>query len=113
MPNLEAWGIIVVIKDRDFLGGILEHAAVMRLISERCDKLVPIFSPCFFSSKYNNFLATFVQSRGLEERTRKLIPLIYEQCDIPSNLDVHHKLAYNPTKKSHAHFWSKLAKSLS
>ena len=102
MPNLEAWGIIVVIKDRDFLGGILEHAAVMRLISERCDKL--IFSPCFFSSEYCNFLATFAQNQGLKERTRKLIPSVYEQCDIPSNLAVHYKLA----TQSHSHICTQI-----
>ena len=49
VPNLEAQGLSVVVKDRDLLGGSFEQAAVLRLVSERCSKLVTVFSPSFFS----------------------------------------------------------------
>ena len=92
VPNLEAQGLSVVVKDRDLLGGSFEQAAVMRLVSERCNKLVTVFSPSFFRSRYNYLLATFAQSQGTRGAP-KLIPLVYEQGDIPGNLDMCHKLA--------------------
>jgi len=114
VPNLEAQGLRVIIKDRDLLGGSFEHAAVMQLIKDRCRKLIPVFSKDFFNSDMNSFLATFAQHCGLEERKRKLVPLVFqdERCDIPTNLSLYHKLPYNPTSHQHKWFWSKLVKSL-
>ena len=47
--------------DRDLLGGLFEHTAVMKLISERCTKLMPFFTPTFFHSAHNQFLVDFAQ----------------------------------------------------
>ena len=60
-------------KDRDLLGGTFEHSAVMRLISERCSKLVPVFSQGFFTSEYNTFLATFAQTVSLDTGMKKVV----------------------------------------
>ena len=59
LPNLEAQGLRVILKDRDLLGGTFEHAAVMQLIKDRCRKLLTIFSKDFFNSDMKSFLATF------------------------------------------------------
>ena len=112
VPNLEAQGLRVILKDRDLLGGTFEHAAVMQLIKDRCRKLLPIFSKDFFNSDMNSFLATFAQHCGLEEGLRKLVPLVYERCDIPGNLSLYHKLPYDPTNHKHKWFWEKLVKTL-
>ena len=112
VPNLEAQGLRVILKDRDLLGGTFEHAAVMQLIKDRCRKLIPVFSKDFFNSDMNNFLATFAQHCGLEEGMRKLVPLIFERCDIPGNLSLYHKLPYDPTNHKHKWFWEKLVKTL-
>ena len=112
LPNLEAQGLRVILKDRDLLGGTFEHAAVMQLIKDRCRKLLPIFSKDFFNSDMNSFLATFAQHCGLEEGLRKLVPLVYERCDIPGNLSLYHKLPYDPTNHKHKWFWEKLVKTL-
>jgi len=112
VPNLEAQGLRVILKDRDLLGGTFEHAAVMQLIKDRCRKLIPVFSKDFFNSDMNSFLATFAQHCGLEEGMRKLVPLVFERCDIPGNLSLYHKLPYDPTNHKHKWFWGKLVKTL-
>jgi myeloid differentiation primary response protein MyD88 len=85
VKRLEKQGLKVCIKDRDLLGGAFEHEAVMKLIAERCSKLVPIFSPSFFSSENNKFLTSFAQHVSIEKCTRTLIPILYKTCDIPPN----------------------------
>jgi len=111
--NLEAQGLKIIVKDRDLLGGTFEHAAVMQLISTRCKKLVPIFSPSFFSSEYNTFLANFAQHLSLEtpgKITSKIIPIVGDQrCQIPSNLGMYCKLKYDPNSTLF-NFWERLVK---
>jgi len=114
--NLEAQGLKIIVKDRDLLGGTFEHAAVMQLISTRCKKLVPIFTPSFFSSEYNTFLANFAQHLSLENNPRKvtskIIPIVGDQrCQIPSNLGMYCKLKYDPNNTLF-NFWERLVSSI-
>jgi len=115
VTNLEAQGLKIVIKDRDLLGGTFEHAAVMELISSRCTKLLPVFTPSFFSSEYNKFLANFAQHFSLENPgkiTSKIIPIVNDQrCDIPANLSMYHKLRYDPNNTMF-NFWEKLVRTI-
>ena len=105
----------IIVKDRDLLGGTFEHAAVMQLISSRCTKLVPIFSPSFFSSEYNTFLANFAQHLSLENPGKinsKIIPIVGDKrCQIPSNLGMYCKLKYEPNNTLF-NFWERLVKIL-
>ena len=113
VPNLEAQGLQVLVRDRDLLGGAFEHQAMLRLISERCSKLVPVFSQGFFDHDgQNSFLTTFAQHCGLEEGRKKLVPLVVGQTAIPSNLSMYHKLPYDPTNSKHKWFWEKLVKTI-
>ncbi len=65
----------------------------MKLISERCAKLVPIFSPDFFRSESNNFFTLFAQHISITEGERKkIIPIVYRDCTIPPNIGIYHKL---------------------
>eukprot|EP00092_Neocalanus_flemingeri_P018716 GFUD01020271.1.p1 GENE.GFUD01020271.1~~GFUD01020271.1.p1 ORF type:complete len:408 (+),score=109.12 GFUD01020271.1:421-1644(+) len=115
VTNLEAQGLKILIKDRDLLGGTFEHAAVMKLISSRCTKLVPLFSPSFFSSEYNTFLANFAQHLHLENPGKikaKIIPIVSDQrCDIPANLGMYSKLKYDPNSTLF-NFWERLVKHI-
>jgi len=115
VKNLEAQGLKIIVKDRDLLGGTFEHAAVMQLISSRCTKLVPIFSPSFFSSEYNTFLANFAQHLSLENPGKinsKIIPIVGDKrCQIPSNLGMYCKLKYEPNNTLF-NFWERLVKIL-
>jgi len=113
--NLEAQGLKIVIKDRDLLGGTFEHAAVMQLISSRCNKLLPFFSPSFFRSEYNTFLANFAQHLSLENPGKinsKIIPIVsQERCTIPANLGMYSKLKYEPNNTLF-NFWERLIKNI-
>jgi len=115
VQQLEAQGLRILIKERDLLGGTFEHAAVMKLVSSRCNKLVPFFSKSFFSSVYNKFLVDFAQHHNLEANQRiggKIIPIVGEQrCEIPANLSIYSKLRYDPNSKVF-NFWEKLAKTI-
>jgi hypothetical protein len=64
----------------------------MKLISERCAKLVPIFSPNFFRSESNTFFTLFAQHIGITDGERKIIPIVYRDCTIPPNIGIYHKL---------------------
>jgi len=115
VTNLEAQGLKILLKDRDLLGGTFEHAAVMKLISSRCTKLVPLFSTSFFSSEYNTFLANFAQHLSLEnpgKMTAKIIPIVSDQrCDIPANLAMYSKLKFDPNNKLF-NFWERLVRTI-
>merc|ERR1719154_546044 len=115
VANLEAQGLKILLKDRDLLGGTFEHAAVMKLISSRCTKLVPLFSSSFFSSEYNTFLANFSQHLSLEtpgKMTAKIIPIVSDQrCDIPANLAMYSTLRFDPNNKLF-NFWERLVKTI-
>jgi len=115
VSNLEAQGLKILIKDRDLLGGTFEHAAVMKLISTRCTKLVPLFSPSFFGSEYNTFLTNFVQHLSLQNPGKimsKIIPIVSDQrCEIPPNLAMYSKLKYEPNNTLF-NFWERLVKTI-
>ena len=105
----------ILIKDRDMLGGVFEHTAVMTLISERCSKLLTFFTPSFFTSPHNQFMCDFAQWNQLEREKRvsgKIIPLVsQERCDIPAHLSLYSKIKYDPETKLYD-FWERLVKNI-
>ena len=87
----------------------------MKLVSSRCNKLVPFFSKSFFSSVYNKFLVDFAQHHNLEANQRiggKIIPIVGEQrCEIPANLSIYSKMKFAPNTKLF-NFWERLVKTI-
>ena len=56
------------LKDRDLIAGIsFEHTAIMKLISERCNRLITVISPEFLRSTANTFFINFAQATGIGE----------------------------------------------
>lgn len=54
------------LKERDLVAGIsFEHEAIMRLISERCNRLIAIISPDFLKSPANKFFMNYAQATGI------------------------------------------------
>lgn len=62
---LEDCELKVCVKDRDLVPGVFEHESVIKLIAERCNRLVAVFSPAFFASSSNKFFLSFAQSLGI------------------------------------------------
>ncbi|XP_029158171.1 myeloid differentiation primary response protein MyD88 [Nylanderia fulva] len=99
------------LKDRDLVGGIaFEHEAVMKLISERCNRLLVVVSPSFLESSANKFFLNYAQALSIEKRQRKIIPCIYESCELPLQLRYISTLDYN--RRGLYDFWAKLRDSI-
>lgn len=99
------------LKERDLIGGTFESDAIMRMISERCDRLIVIFSKAFFESQANTFFVKFAQALGIEQRKRKIIPCMNEICQLPTSLQYYFILRYRePTP--YFNFWHKLYQSI-
>lgn len=99
------------LKDRDLVGGIaFEHEAVMKLISERCNRLLIIISPSFLKSSANKFFLNYAQALSIEKRQRKIIPCIYERCELPFQLKYLSTLDYN--RRGLYDFWARLHDSI-
>ncbi|KAK6633932.1 hypothetical protein RUM44_004539 [Polyplax serrata] len=100
------------IRDRDLIGGLqFEHDAIIKLIAERCRRLVVVVSSNFLKSKANKFFVTFAQALALDIRERKVIPILYEKCEVPPELSYYFFLDYNRASKLW-NFWDKLRDSI-
>lgn len=88
-----------------------EHDAIRRLLTERCNRLIVILSPAFVLSPLNEFIANLAQSVGIKQRTRKLIPCVYEPCDLPEIFQHMHLLNYKRSKNLF-NYWDKLFNSV-
>lgn len=54
------------LKDRDLIGGVTyEHEAVMKLIYNRCNRLIIIVSPSFLESSANQFFMSYAQALSI------------------------------------------------
>ncbi|XP_046389682.1 myeloid differentiation primary response protein MyD88 isoform X2 [Ischnura elegans] len=90
------YGLKLCIKDRDLVGGLtFEHEAIMKLISERCNRLIVVVSPNFLKSEANKFFVTFAQALGIEQRQRKVVPCLYQRCQLPPELSYYFLLDFN------------------
>ena len=99
------------LKDRDLIGGVtFEHEAVMTLISERCNRLIVIVSSNFLKSPANKFFLNYAQALGIDKRQRKVIPCLYEKCQLPPQLNYMFILDYN--RVGMYDFWGKLRDSI-
>ncbi|KAL3271389.1 hypothetical protein HHI36_021873 [Cryptolaemus montrouzieri] len=98
------------VKDRDLVGGIFEHEAIIKLISKRCQKLIVILSPSFFASPLHTFFLNFTRAISLE--TRKIVPCLYKPCpNMPPEVTVYHMLDYTKPRPFW-NFWDKLYESI-
>lgn len=99
------------IKDRDLIAGItFEHVAVMRLISERCNRLVMIVTSNFLRSTANTFFLNYAQALSIDKCQRKIIPCLYEKCQLPPQLNYVSVVDYN--RAGLYDFWGKLRDSI-
>ncbi|XP_058832961.1 myeloid differentiation primary response protein MyD88 [Topomyia yanbarensis] len=108
IERLEERKLKICVKDRDLLAGIsFEHEAIIRLISERCRRLVVVISKEFLRSPLNEFFVTFAQALQIEQKKRKIIPCVYERLELPANLKFYFILDYKRSNKLY-NFWDKL-----
>ncbi|XP_037954264.1 myeloid differentiation primary response protein MyD88-like [Teleopsis dalmanni] len=102
------------LKDRDLLAGVsFTHVALTQLIEERCKHLIVILTDEFIKSPENKFLVNYTQALQIQNKTRKIIPLLYDdKVVIPRTLKIYTHLRYNGNTNGLFNFWSKLASSI-
>ncbi|XP_046636987.1 myeloid differentiation primary response protein MyD88-like [Daphnia pulicaria] len=106
------YGMKLCLKDRDFIAGLpFEHQAVTELISNRCRFVLPIFSPNFLNSEDNKFVVNFSEALGIERGCRKIVPCVYQQCDLPKSVRYYTRLDFT-RQNPYWDFWDKMKKSL-
>jgi Death domain./TIR domain. len=107
------YNLKLCVKGRDLVGGRFEHESVIKLISERCRRLVVILSPAFLDSPTNQFFYSFAQAIGMEQRQRKIVPCLYKNCGkLPAEFSCYVILDYERTNKVWKNFWYKLYSSI-
>ncbi|KAJ8969580.1 hypothetical protein NQ317_000077 [Molorchus minor] len=101
------------VKDRDLVGGGFEHDSIIKLISERCGRLIVIVSAAFLDSPANKFFYSFAQAIGIEQRQRKIVPCVYSRCNntLPPELACYYILDYTRSGEFY-NFWKKLHDSI-
>ncbi|KRT81921.1 hypothetical protein AMK59_5223, partial [Oryctes borbonicus] len=107
----QQYKLAIFLKQRDLIGGIIEHEATMKIIAERSNRLIVILSPAFLDCSENKYFLSFAQSIGIEQRSRKIIPCIFKECQIPYELKPLHKLYYKDSDMF-CNFFEKLYRSV-
>ncbi|XP_030759145.1 myeloid differentiation primary response protein MyD88 [Sitophilus oryzae] len=106
------YNLKLCVRARDLLAGNPEHESVIKLITERCGRVIVIISPEFLKSNVNKFFYSLTQSISIEQRQRKIIPCIYKECGIlPPELNCYVKLDFRKTGPL-CDFWDKLYNSI-
>lgn len=101
------------IKDRDMLGGLMETEADIKMMHERCERIILVLSPEFFSDQKCEFQTIIAQAMQVEKNmySRKVIPLIYKPCELPMRLRYIANLNYSK-QDMFGSFWNRLFKSI-
>ncbi|XP_013416180.1 myeloid differentiation primary response protein MyD88-like [Lingula anatina] len=105
------YGLKLCVQARDLIPGASTNTVCAKLIEERCTRMVIILSPKFLNSAQCDFQIKFAQSLSPGSRGKKLVPIMYKCCDIPSIL--RHIAICDYTKQDlQEWFWNRLAMSL-
>lgn len=108
IQRCEDAGLKVFVPQRDLVAGTVEHETSSKIISERCRKVIAVFSPSFLSSERNMFLTGFAQHTGIMDgKNDKIIPIILRPCNLPVQYQMYHKVVYDP-RKTFVNFWDKI-----
>lgn len=91
----------------------MEYADFTELMEKRCNKLLVILSPEFLESSECEFQTKFTFSLQIEEQQRRLIPIIYKSCKLPSLLGCLTKINLSGSNSMSNWNWQKLVSSLS
>ncbi|GFT66656.1 myeloid differentiation primary response protein MyD88 [Nephila pilipes] len=80
---LESSGFKLFIRCRDLLAGHSEYETNMQLIKERCKRVLIVLSPDYIKCPACEVQASFAAGLGIDERCRKIVPILWKPCQIP------------------------------
>ncbi|XP_033116855.1 myeloid differentiation primary response protein MyD88-like [Anneissia japonica] len=103
--------IKLCVEFRDILPGASWASASVDLIGRRCRRMIVVLSPDFKGTPQCDFQTKFALSLAPGTEKRRIIPIMYKQCEVPEILA--HLTICNYTKKDlRPWFWSRLAQTL-
>ncbi|KAK7026768.1 Myeloid differentiation primary response protein MyD88 [Halocaridina rubra] len=113
IENIEVkYGFKLFLKERDLLAGLqFETESIVRLITERCTRVIVVLSPEFLASNVNKFFTNFALAFSIDQRRRIVIPCQVKPCEKPAVISFCHSLDYYRAK-GYWNFWEKLRDSL-
>ncbi|CAB4009140.1 myeloid differentiation primary response 88-like, partial [Paramuricea clavata] len=101
----------ICIDFRDYVPGNCRLDQTAKIIEHRCKHLVAILSPNFTNSSNAGFQVRIALNLSPDFDQRRVIPILYENCDIPEILKPIYHLNYGDSSE-HPYFWKKLAVAL-
>lgn len=110
LPRLEQAGLKVIIDFRDFEVGTPSLINMERAVDTSRHTLV-VLTPNWIASEWTEFESLLVGTRDPAGRRRKLIPLLLEQCDLPSRIAMLTYLDMRDSRSIDAHM-ARLTRSL-
>ncbi|ALC41722.1 Myd88 [Drosophila busckii] len=115
MKNLESprYNFKLFLRHRDMLSGVpFEHVELSQFLATRCNHLIVVLTEEFVKSHQDVFVVNFTQKLQIENRSRKIIPILYNpNMVIPQTLAIYTHIKYT-ANSSLFNFWDKLARSL-
>ncbi|KPJ00192.1 PREDICTED: myeloid differentiation primary response protein MyD88-A [Papilio xuthus] len=113
LARMRAQGFRLCTEEDLLPGHSTQYAPVSRLISERCQRIILVYSPDFLKCNANSYYTNYAQAVAIERKQLKIIPLVYRPCQLPMQLTYYHKLYY-PSQhlKPPYDFWQRLSDTL-
>ncbi|XP_068200543.1 myeloid differentiation primary response protein MyD88-like [Palaemon carinicauda] len=106
------YGLKLCLKDRDLVAGLqFETEAVVRVITERCSRVIVVLSTEFLASNVNRYFTGFAHALSVDQRSRIIIPCQLERCERPAIINFCHSLDYYRAQGLW-NYWEKLRDSL-
>lgn len=113
VSRMENRGLLLCERERHLLPGIpIEHEGTMKLIQERCRRVIVVLSPMFLQSPVNNFLTMFASFNGQGFARRSVIPCKLRDCVLPAHLACCSRLDFTRRAGSDT-LWQRMFDSLS
>lgn len=92
--------------------GAYENDEIIQQIRNHCEHMIVILSKSFSKSHVNKFFLKYAQWNGIAQNKRKVIPVVFEDCEIPQTLE-HCSLLFAQRRQTvFFNFWNKLLQSL-
>lgn len=108
VPNLEGLGFKVAVDYRDFRGGSTGIEEMERCTLES-KRVICVFSPEYVLSEWTKFENIMAQALDPGAVSRKVVPVLYKDCDIPLRLRILH---YRDMRVDAPEAWALLARDL-
>lgn len=105
-------GLKLFVRERDLLIGQMQFHAFTELMEKRCKRLLIVLSPEFLNSAECEFQTRFTMSLQIQERQRRLIPIVYRSCELPALIRFLSKIDLSRGDQIPQWTWRKLIYSL-